>query len=224
MTYTRPARTLRNGHPTGVPRGVGDVWDDLDAYFNAPPTVDPSQVPPGDQVNQTAGGGTTTSAADFTVVGGVCKPTNFPALAAVRAFQGQLNRVAQMKGFTKIAADGSVGPATLTLFRQVQSVAAGSVMGDGSSCMGVAPDVDVLAAQIAALADGLGAPATVSGALTLRPPTIVTKSGLPVAAPDAGLTAELAKLSGIEKIAIVGLGGAILYLTLGRHGKRKRRK
>jgi len=223
MTYTKPVVTRRRN-------GVGDIADDynqiaasLVPFMTDPASIDASQANPADNVNQTVGGGFSTSASDFQAVAGVCKPMNFPALNAVRAFQGQLNRVAQVKGFGKIAADGAVGPGTLALFRQVQAAApAGSIMGDASNCMSVAPDVDVLAAQIGAFADSLGAPAVVSAAASLKPPTILTKSGASVVAPDSGLTGELAKLSGIEKMALLGVGGAILYLTLGK--KKRRRK
>ncbi len=61
-----------------------------------------------------------------------------------------------------------------------------------------------------------------SAPLTLTPPTIVTKSGLVVVAPNSGLAASLAAMSGIEKIAIAGVAGAIGYLVL--TSKRRRRK
>lgn len=180
------------------------------------------QPDPADNVNATTGGGTSTSAADFTSSGGVCKPKNFPALAASRGFQEQLNRVAQMKGFKKVTADGAIGPATLALFRQVQSVSSGGVMGDPSSCMGVAPDVDVLGAQVMAVADSLSAPAKVSGpTLSVAIPTIKTNSGKTLVAPDAPVVGALAGMSSIEKVALLGVAGGIGYLLL---AKRKRRK
>lgn len=195
------------------------IWTDLDALLSGAVSAD--QASPADSVNQTTGGGTTTSAADFTQVGGVCKPQNFPALNAVREFQRQMNRVAQVKGFPKVGVDGAVGPQTVALFKSVQSLGAGSIMGDASSCMGIAPDVDVLAAQVRDLADTLGAPATVSGAMSILPATIVTKSGKTVVAPDAGIAGALATLSGIEKVALLGIAGGIGYLLM---NKKKRRK
>jgi len=200
------------------PKSMGDWIDDLYSVINS------TAPAPSDNVNQTAGGGTTTSAADFTTVAGVCKPQNFPALNAVRAYQGQLNRVAQVKGFSKVTADGAIGPATLALHRLVQAASGGSVMGDASSCMGIAPDVDILAAQVKDLADALGAPATVSGPITgmLSTATIVTKSNKVVAAPDSGPLAFLGPMSSVEKLAIVGVAGAIGYLVI--TGRKKRRK
>lgn len=216
MSYTKPASMMRRP----AARSLGDVWDDFGLLLNGQ-AVDASQADPTDLVNQTTSG-TTTSAADFTSVNGACKPSNFPALAMVQEFQSQLNRVAQMRAFSKIAVDGAVGPATLALFRLVQSAAGGSVMGDPSSCMGVAPDVDVLAAQIRAFADTLGAPTIVAGTLSIAPPTILTKSGKTVVPPNAGIAGSLATLSSMEKVALVGVLGGIGYLML--HKPKKRRK
>lgn len=206
--------------------GVGDVWDDfhsavsgggadntstLDLLMGGP-VLDATSAPPADNVNQTSSG-TSTSSADFVNIGGVCKPQNFPALASVRAFQAQLNRVAQVKGYGKVATDGAVGPATLALFRKVQSAAgAGTIMGDPSSCMGVAPDVDVLGQQVQAYADSQGAPAQVSSPSGV--PTITTKSGAIVVAPDAGIAGSLATLSGVEKLALLGVAGGIAYMLM----------
>lgn len=201
------------------------AWDEFVSFVQSGGAVSANEVELSDNINQTEGGGSTT-AADFTNVGGVCKPKNLPTLAASRALQGQLNRVAQVKKFDKIVADGSVGPATLALFRKVQSAAgAGAIMGDPSTCMGVAPDVDVLGAQVKAYADTLGAPATVAGPASLSAPTILTKSGKTVVAPDAAgsIAGSLAMLSGVEKMALLGVGGGIAYLIYTR-SKKKRRK
>lgn len=217
MTYTRTVSALRRRRrPLGDATDFSTDEEALNLLVSGGDKADPT-----DNVNQTTGGGTSTSASDFVQVSGICKPQNFPALEAVREFQRQLNRVAQAKKLPKVAVDGAVGPGTLTLFRSVQSLATGSVMGDGSSCMGVAPDVDVLGAQIKAVADGLGAPATVSGPVGLVVPTILTKSGKTIVAPDAGIAASLASLSGVEKIALLGVAGGIGYLLL---NKKKRRR
>jgi hypothetical protein len=217
MTYTR--RML----PAPIkPKAMGEIWDEFaNLFFVSESAIPAENADPADAINQTEGGGSTTSA-DFTNVGGVCKPKNLPALAAARAFQGQINRVAHMKKFPKVATDGAVGPATLALFRKVQAAApAGSIMGDPSGCMTVAPDVDVLAAQVQAFADSLGAPAQVPGPLSIAPPTIVTKSGKTVVAPDAGIAGSLATLSSVEKIALLGVAGGIGYLLFTRKKRRK---
>lgn len=216
MTYTKPTAMVRRHRHAAM----GDPLDDIFNFLGM--GVEPAEAAlPTDNVYQTAGGGTSTSASDFTTVAGICKPQNFPALNATRVLQQQLNRVAQVKGLGKTAVDGAVGPGTLALFRQVQSVAAGSVMGDPTTCMGIAPDVDVLAAQVKDLADTLGAPATVSGPIGITVPTIVTKSNKVLVPPDAGIAASLASMSSIEKVALLGVAGAIGYLLL---NKRKRRK
>jgi hypothetical protein len=198
---------------------MGDVWDDLTGFFGEP-AGDASAADPSDNVMSTTNG-TTTTAADFTSVGGVCKAKNFPALAMVQEFQSQLNRVAQARGFSKIAADGTIGPATMALFRLVQAASSGSVMGDSTSCAALSADVDVVGAQIRTFADTLGAPPMVAAALSIKAPTIVTASGKTIVAPNAGLAGSLAMMSGIEKVAILGVAGAIGYLLLGTKKKRR---
>lgn len=219
MTYSMIMSKPRRRRRRPASGGMGDALDDIFAALGFPSTDTPAST---DNVNQTTGGGTSTSASDFVQIAGVCKPQNFPALEAVRELQRQLNRVAEVKRLSKTAVDGAIGPTTLGLFRQVQSAAAGSVMGDPSTCMGVAPDVDVLAAQVRDFATTLGAPATVSGPIMLTPPTIVTKSNKTVVAPDGGIAASLASMSGIEKLAILGVAGAIGYLVV--TGKKRRKK
>lgn len=202
MTYLMKAKTAH---------GMGDeTWGSvLDAIIAK---IKGTQPDPDDRVDQTASG-TTTTASDFKNVGGVCKPMNFPALGAVQEFQRQLNRVAQIKKFSKIAVDGAVGPQTIALFRKVQAISNGNVMGDPSSCMGIAPDVDVLADQIRDLANALGAPAQVSGGLQIAPPSIVTKSNKVISAPaSAGAAGLMGGSGGLETLAIVGVAGGIGYL------------
>lgn len=215
---TRPAVLVR-----ARKKGLGDDIDDLIDFLFGDNTTDAASAPASDNVNATANG-TTTSSADFTAVSGVCKPKNFPALKTTQEMQRQLNRVAQVKGYSKISVDGAVGPGTLALFQKVQAISAGQVMGDPSSCMGVAPDVDVLGAQIKTLADGMGAPATVSDPISIVPPTIQTNSGKKVPVPDSGIWASLAALSGIEKVALLGVAGGLGYLafTSGIGGGKKK--
>ena len=226
VQYDPTTGNVISGSADAAPTDDGpSFWDDLTGFLTAAEAVPASAADPTDNINQTEGGGST-SAADFTNVGGICKPKNLPTLAATRALQNQLNRVAQVKKFGKIVTDGSVGPATLALFRKVQSAAgAGAIMGDPSTCMGIAPDVDVLSAQVKAYADTLGAPATVSGATSLSAPTILTKSGKTVLAPDAAgsISGALATLTGTEKLALLGIGGGVAYLLYTR-SKKKRRK
>lgn len=215
MTYMMPSMRMRGRAP------VGDVWDDI-AVALGEKAIPADQAPADDAIGQLAGGSSTT-AADFVTVGNVCKARNLPALAYAKELQNQLNRVAQVKHWSKIDPDGAIGPATLGLFRQVQAAAAGAILGDASSCIGVAPDVDVLSVQVRQFADTLGAPATVSPPVTatFKAATILTKSGKTVVAPDAGIAGSLAQLSGAEKVALLGLAGGITYFLV---TKKKRRK
>ena len=211
---------LANTYGTAFqPSPVGDLVEDIEAIL-AGGAVNASHAEPDDNVNQTAGGGSVTSA-DYTSVNGVCKARNFPALTVAKELQAQLNRVAQMKKLSKVAVDGAIGPRTLTLFRAVQTAAGGAVMGDPSNCMGVAADADVLSEQVKLFADSLNAPAQVSAAVSLSYPSIVTKSGKTVVPPDAGITGGLASMSSIERLAIFGVAGAIGYLVYTGAKRRK---
>ncbi len=205
----------------GSRRGVGDLLDDIDTIMQGG-AIQASQAEPADNITQTANG-TSTSSSDFVSQGGVCRAQNLPALTAVRQLQGQLNRVAQVKGYSKIAADGTIGPATLALFRLVQTAAGpGTIMGDASACINIGADSDVLGQQVQSYADALGAPAVVSPALSLGVPSIVTRSGQTVLAPDAGIAGSLARLSGTEQLALLAVAGGIGYLLITK--KKKRRK
>ncbi len=166
-------------------------------------------------------GGTSIAASDFSVQGAVCKAANLTALNYVKELQRQLNRVAQVKGLGKIGVDGEVGPGTLALFTKVQAAAgAGQIAGTPTSCMGVAPDADVLGAQVKAYADSLGAPATVSAAFTAHAATIIKPNGQEVAA--AGLFDTFSRLPGLEQFAVVAVFGGIGYMLL--TGKKRKGK
>jgi hypothetical protein len=215
MTYLVKRHPLGDLMTDPVTDPLVRFTEEFGSFMGASGAVDASQADPSDNVNQTTTG-TSTSIADFVNVNGVCKPRNFPALAASRAFQGQLNRVAQAKGYSKISTDGAVGPATMALFKKVQAAApAGQIMGDASTCLNIAADVDVLGQQIQVFADTLGAPGVVSGpALSIAPPTIVTKSGKTVLAPDAGLLGSLAGMSDVGKLALLGVAGGLGYVLI----------
>lgn len=215
MTYMMPSMRMTGRAP------VGDVWDDISVALGEK-AIPADQASAEDAVTSLAFGPSTT-ADDFVTVGNVCKARNFPALAYARELQDQLNRVAQVKQWPKTDVDGAIGPATVALFKRVQAAAAGAILGDASSCAGIAPDVDVLSVQVKQFADTLGAPATVSPPVTsaLKAKTILTKSGKTVVAPDAGIAGSLAQLSGAEKVALLGLAGGITYFLV---TKKKRRK
>lgn len=200
--------------------GMGDDFGDLLDLMFSGNVGSASTADPNDNVNQTTTG-TSTTADDFTSVAGVCKPRNFFSLNVARELQRQLNRVAQVKGFPKVGVDGAIGPSTLALFTKVQGISNGQLMGTPTSCMGVAPDVDILAPQVKSLADSLGAPATVADPISLAPPTILTKSGKILVPPDAGVTGAFAAMSTVQKLALLGMAGGLGYLLLTAPKKKK---
>ena len=205
MTYIRPMGEIAGT----APGGGHTIGDFIGAVINAAKGLGkatPADVP-------TASGGTSISASDFsTARAGVCKPTNLTALGYVKELQKQLNRVAQAKGYSKIGVDGEIGPGTLALFAKVQAGAGTQIMGSAGSCMGIAPDADVLSAQVQAYADSIGAPAQASAVLSLKAPTIVKPNGVEVA--EAGVMDSFGRLQTLEQVAIVGVLGGVGYLLL----------
>jgi len=140
---------------------------------------------------------------------GVCKPTNQATLELVYELQRQLNRIAQMKGLTKIAVDGDIGPGTVRLFNQA--------IGGSASCQTIASQVSTFTAQLNALAVSLNAPAKVSSPAPAKPPTYVNATtGLEVVAPK-GMAASLSDSIGLSTPMLLLLGiaaiGAGYYLT-----------
>lgn len=218
--------------------GLGNFWDDLTeavtviapvaaiqtAIDNVKATtaVPAASVPASEgNINVSAAGDKSISAADFQP--GTCKPMNLPALNYVFNLQSQLNRVAAVKGFSKIGRDGQVGPGTLGLLKKVQA-AFPTVMGDAKSCLYVSADADVIGDQVKDVADSLNAPASVAPASS-KAATIVTKSGLlvtPPGMPAASLTGAFAGITPVQGVALLGIAGGIGYFLLRKKkGKRK---
>jgi hypothetical protein len=219
MTYVRPLGDV-DGVVGTAPGGGYTIGDFIGALINTAKGLDTASaadVP-------TANGTGSTTAADFVARAGGCKPTNLTALTYAKNLQSQLNRVAQVKGFGKIGVDGEIGPGTQALFAKVQTAAGGSqIMGSPSSCMGIAPDVDVLGAQVQGYADSIGAPLTVSPSqLAVKAPTIVRPNGEEVA--ETGLFGAFGQLQTIEKVAVLGVVGGIGYLLFTAKKKRKARR
>lgn len=151
---------------------------------------------------------------------GTCKPSDFATLAKFKAFQEQLNRVAQAKGFSKIAVDGDLGPGTVALARQV-------TQSNQLTCSTIAGQISTFTATVRTLADSLAAPSKVSGPKPVTPPSIVNAAGqVQLAPPGAGnpMAASLydawAGIPTVGKVAAVGVLGGIGYMLL----KKKRRK
>lgn len=219
MPYLRsfgddPVTTVAGAFGVDVaPTSISDFIGQIVNTMNGLETATPADAPP-------ASGGTSITTADFTSSGSICKAANLTALNYVKELQRQLNRVAQVKGFAKVGVDGEVGPATLALFQKVQTAAGtGQILGTPSSCMGVAPDADVLGAQVQAYANSINAPATASAAFTGHAATIVRPNGQEVAA--SGLFDTFDRLPTLEKFAVVTVFGGIGYMLF--VGKRKRK-
>ncbi len=181
-------------------------------------------------VTTTKSGSTSTSsvtAADFKIVGSVAKPQNFPALAAAKDLQMQLNRVAKAKGFGTISVDGAIGPGTIALLNK------GAVVGGfppTSTVADVITHVPSTTANVKALADKIGAPpptapevakAASAGSIVVTGTTGGTQEFKPPGA-VASIGDKLKSLP--ETVKIVGggalvLGGILLFKKL-RAGRR----
>ena len=155
---------------------------------------------------------------------GICKPGDKNTLFLVTGFQKQLNRVAEVKGIAKIGVDGDLGPRTLALFRQVQSLAGGTISGDGSSCAGLAETLPQIGVQVASFADSLGAPARTSSPPAPTPTFVSQATGQEVKVPQAGASVSdmFMGMSTTMKVAFVGILGGIGYFAYQALGKPAR--
>lgn len=167
----------------------------------------------------------TVTAGDFdsTKIPGTCKPRSFPVLNLVQEFQRQLNRVAHVLKFEKVAVDGDVGPGSLRLFRQVQAASPAGIPGDASNCLSVAGDLDLIVPMIRETADFIDAPASVPGPITIKPPTIVAPNGTLVPKPSSGLFASVSSLPTAHKLVLAASVGGIIYViaTSRKRGRRR---
>ncbi len=215
--------------------GFGGIFDDIDVWIPVTAiqtiadnvvagakAVPAASVPASEgNLNVSASGGTSISMADFKP--GTCKPMNWIAYGYVTNLQNQLNRVATVKGLSKIGVDGQIGPGTLGLLKKVKALFP-TVMGDPSSCLYTSADADVIGDQVKDVADSLNAPTAVAPASS-KAATIVTKSGLVVTPPGMPAASIMGAFNGItpmQGIALAGIAGGIGYLLLKKKkGKRK---
>lgn len=158
----------------------------------------------------------------FKVLNGVCYPQTSAASSAAQSLQRQANRVAAVNGYTKIAPDGYLGPATMTLLGQVITSLA------GSSCTSIGPQVVTLTGSIQAMADLLGAPSAASAS---PPPSgnaggVLAPSGKVYQAPvqTGSILDSFNALSTPLQVGMVALGAGILYMLYTGSKKTKRKR
>ncbi len=158
------------------------------------------------------------ASSDFVNRNGVCKPTNFETLAKFKALQSQLNRVAQVKGLTKIAVDGDIGPGTLRLLSATGVTATGD-------CTAVAIIAEALTAQVQAVANAAGAPEKVSSPAPASTPSIVNvTTGIVTPQPAAASVSDaFGRMSQTQMIIAAAAIGGVAYLTLGKKRRARRR-
>lgn len=178
----------------------------------------------GEDLTSTASGNGSITTADWQAVGGNCKPKNFTAMNYGKQLQQQLNRVGKAKGLGTIGVDGEIGPSTLNLFKKVQALSTNAIMGNASSCVFIAGDADVLADQVAAYANMIGAPppSATDVAKAAAAGTIVSKSGKLVKPPgaSAGVMDAFGAMGDAQKILMLGVLGGIGYLVVTKKSKK----
>lgn len=174
---------------------------------------------------------------------GVCKPSTTATLAAFKALQQQLNRVASVKNLPKVAIDGDIGPGTLNLAAYVKAVAAADATGgndlasvandvvsiiDTSSCTALASAADDVAANVQMYATALGARSSTPAPVNTSPTVLVSSTGQEtqisgsVQNAAASVADSFGALDGTTKLAVAGALGVAAYIVLG--GKKKRRR
>lgn len=171
---------------------------------------------------------------------GVCKPTNFEALAKFKELQVQLNRVAHAKKVAKVVVDGDIGPGTVRLAVALAAAVAPdlsvtsigilamflrSQLAAATSCSAIAARADVIAKAAENYANGLQVPAKVSQPAPARPSTIVTPSG-EVTAPSqyqGSASSGIGEITAGQKVfAGLALGGLVFYLAKNRKALKRR--
>lgn len=139
---------------------------------------------------------------------GVCKPSNTATLELVYDLQRQLNRVAQVRGLTKTAVDGDIGPGTVKLFN--------AVMKSSMGCAEIGAQITMFTSSVRVLAESLQAPTQVASPTPAKPPSFVSPAtGLDVVAPKP-IAGKLSDTFGLSTpvLALLGVAavGAGYYL------------
>jgi hypothetical protein len=156
---------------------------------------------------------------------GVCKPMTTEALSQFKDLQNQLNRVAQVKGYSKIWVDGRIGKDTLALYNKVQALGLVFLSRYGTCdelSSATLRGVTIPLARRAA--DDLGAPATVAGRALARPSSADPSGGMPKDPPALAITDQIFNMisSPMGLLIAVGLGYGAYRLVKGKKkGKRE---
>ncbi len=138
---------------------------------------------------------------------GIAKPMTNEALAAFKELQNQLNRVAQVKGWSKTPVDGRIGPLTIALYNKVAG-AKGFTPARDHNHLAAGAWTGAAAKWVSDFASSMGAPAYVKP--PVWPPSIATKpsasGGMPVDPPASGVMDAVFAMGPIGLIAIGGVG------------------
>jgi hypothetical protein len=166
---------------------------------------------------------------------GVCKPSTVAALTTFKRMQHNLNRCAVVSGASTIAVDGDIGPGTVTLFGRLKSHLGTYALGNndtnaaikiaaaGSSCSSIAAVADVIANIAESYADDQNAPTSPPAPKPIKPPTLVSSTGLETPAPaGSNLLAVWGTTSTPVKLAALGILGGIGYFAFMKKPRRRR--
>jgi hypothetical protein len=96
------------------------------------------------------------------------------AVSKFKDLQAQLNRIAAVKGFSRISVDGYIGPGTLSLYKKATGITIGSV--NTMAQFLLAPGSGVTA-KVRSIADAAKAPSSVSSAPGRGRPATVAAGG-----------------------------------------------
>jgi hypothetical protein len=143
-------------------------------------------------------------------ISGVAKPMDVATLDLFKELQRQLNRVAQLKGLSKIDVDGRIGPGTVKLYRlafnQPSSI----------TCDTVALVASSVVQSAKALADQGSVPTTVPGPIVpISPPSTPNTDGTVSDPPGVG---AFGAIQGLATMLPGGNLGALAAIGLISYG------
>lgn len=150
-------------------------------------------------------------------ISGVCLPMNAEAVATFKSLQGQLNRVAAVKGWPLVNVDGRIGEKTVSLLERVLGITA-------QDCNFVAMGAMGFAAQVAIKANSAGAPTTVKPPASSKPSVTLADGTVyhPPGAREAWFTAMLKSPVGLAALVVGGL--VLVQMQSKGRGKKSKKK